>query len=161
MSATGTYLIAVKRQLVTLIDAQVSVPVTYGAPQYASDLTASDGQLSSIWLTVPGLAATATKSIPYLVAGAKPTREDVRFDMVVQAISRSGDQAAADDQARALMVEVESVMAGTPAIALTDPNPLACQIVEWQQITLDPRANARGCRFNLTVAYEADIDAPT
>lgn len=161
----GTNLSTIKNALKALLAARetlAGVTVGYGAPLHADDVTADDGALRAIWF---GPDSQARITIPYMVAGAKPTHEELSFDVVCQAIDRGrgpDGQLAADQAAETLLAEVLSELAARPSLGLTSPTPLACTAQSWTYSQLNRSSNAWGTRFVLTVATSpAGIAAPT
>lgn len=169
MAATGTNLSTVKAALLALVNARtgvttLGVTMRYGRPQYADDVTATDGDLEGIWY---GELANAQIEIPYMTPGAHPTREQLSFSVVCQAIQRSEDgttdgQKVADQRCEALLKEVLSELAEDPSLGLASPRPLAVIASSWQYVQLPPAANAWGTRIELQVQTDpADIPAPS
>jgi hypothetical protein len=170
MAATGTNLSTIKAALLALVNARtgissIGVTMRYGPPQNADDVTSTDGDLEAIWY---GDSAQADIEIPYMVGlTAKPTREEIQFTVVCQAVQRSEDgttdgQQTADQRAEALLKEVLSELAEDPTVGLTTPRPLALVAERWTYQQLPRTSNAWGTRFELTLrTTPADIAAPS
>lgn len=157
----GTSLVVACGALIDTIAADATltaagVNVSYDAPTVAADLQASDGDWEAIWLG----DATETEEVPLLTAAHLHRDEVIDQILVVQVLKPGslGTQRAADTRAVEIFSRVQSILANSVDLGVTDPARFEAVIAGWS-LTRGALGNGQGngSRIEVTVRFTARL----
>lgn len=164
MTTVGTSVVVACSALISALatDATLTsdgVNISYDAPVLPEDLKTSAGAFEAIWLG----DAEATEVIPLLTAGHLHRDETIDQALVIQVLRQGeeGDnatQAAVDARAVQILTRVQSVLANSVDLGVTDPARFEAVLTRWR-LTRGFLGNAggHGARFDCNVQFTARL----
>lgn len=157
----GTSIVTACSALITALQADstlaaAGVNISYDAPIIPEDLKSTDGDYEAIWIG----DADEIEDIPLLTASHLHRDETIDQALVVQVLKPGslGTQLAADTRAVEILTRVQSVLANSVNLGVTDPARLEAVVTRWR-LTRGFLGNGQGhgARFDINVQFTARL----
>lgn len=157
----GTSIVTACSALITALQADstlaaAGVNISYDAPIIPEDLKSTDGDYEAIWIG----DADEIEDIPLLTASHLHRDETIDQALVVQVLKPGslGTQLAADTRAVEILTRVQSVLANSVNLGVTDPARLEAVITRWRlHRGFLGNGQGHGARFDVTVQFTARL----
>ena len=164
MTTVGTSVVIAGNALITALAADATltsdgVNISYDAPVVPTDLKTEDGAFEAIWLG----DAEEDEDVPLLTGGHLHRDETIDQTLVVQVLrdgsaGTNATQAAVDARAVQILTRVQSVLANSVDLGVTDPARFEAVLNRWK-LTRGFLGNAggHGARFDCNVQFTARL----
>ncbi len=157
----GTSIVTACSALITALQADstlaaAGVNISYDAPIIPEDLKSTDGDYEAIWIG----DADEIEDIPLLTASHLHRDETIDQALVVQVLKPGslGTQLAADTRAVEILTRVQSVLANSVNLGVTDPGRLEAVVTRWRlHRGFLGNGQGHGARFDITVQFTARL----
>ena len=157
----GTSIVTACSALITALQADstlaaAGVNISYDAPIIPEDLKSTDGDYEAIWIG----DADEIEDIPLLTASHLHRDETIDQALVVQVLKPGslGTQLAADTRAVEILTRVQSVLANSVNLGVTDPARLEAVITRWRlHRGFLGNGQGHGARFECVIEFTARL----
>ncbi len=157
----GTSIVTACSALIAALQADsalsaAGVNISYDAPVLPEDLKSTDGDYEAIWIG----DADEIEDIPLLTASHLHRDETIDQALVVQVLKPGslGTQLAADTRAVEILTRVQSVLANSVNLGVTDPGRLEAVVTRWRlHRGFLGNGQGHGARFDITVQFTARL----
>lgn len=161
MTTVGTSVVTACSALISALQADATlaaagVNISYDAPVVPEDLKSTDGDYEAIWIG----DAEETEDIPLLTASHLHRDEEIDQALVVQVLKpgTDGTQLAADTRAVEILTRIQSVLANSVDLGVTDPARFEAVITRWRlHRGFLGNGQGHGSRFDVTVQFTARL----
>ena len=161
MTTVGTSVVIAGNALITALAADATltsdgVNISYDAPVVPTDLKTEDGAFEAIWLG----DAEEDEDVPLLTGGHLHRDETIEQTLVVQVLKpgTDGTQLAADTRAVEILTRIQSVLANSVDLGVTDPARFEAVITRWRlHRGYLGNGQGHGSRFDVNVQFTARL----